>query len=78
MSKESVMQDLNPQQREALEYTDGPLLVLAGAGSGKTKVISHKFALLKSKAPRVDPYGDLTNKAAGEMSERIKTLSAGT
>lgn len=77
MSKESVMQDLNPQQREALEYMDGPLLVLAGAGSGKTKVISHKFAyLVKSK--KLSPESILTvtftNKAAGEMSERIKNL----
>ena len=77
MSKESVMQDLNPQQREALEYLDGPLLVLAGAGSGKTKVITHKFAhLVKSK--KLSPESILTvtftNKAASEMSDRIRTL----
>lgn len=77
MSKESLMQDLNPQQREALEYMDGPLLVLAGAGSGKTKIISHKFAyIVKSK--KLSPESILTvtftNKAAREMSDRIRTL----
>lgn len=71
------MQDLNPQQREALEYMDGPLLVLAGAGSGKTKIISHKFAyIVKSK--KLSPESILTvtftNKAAGEMSDSIRTL----
>ena len=77
MSKESVMQDLNPQQREALEYLDGPLLVLAGAGSGKTKVITHKFAhLVKSKkfSPESILTVTFTNKAASEMSDRIRTL----
>lgn len=77
MSKERVMQYLNPQQREALEYMDGPLLVLAGAGSGKTKVITHKFAyLVKSK--KLSPESILTvtftNKAAREMRDGIKNL----
>ena len=40
------MHDLNPQQKEALTYTDSPLLVFAGAGSGKTRVIAHKFSYL--------------------------------
>jgi DNA helicase-2/ATP-dependent DNA helicase PcrA len=77
MSKESVMQDLNPQQKEALEYMDGPLLILAGAGSGKTKVITHKFAYLV-KAKKFSPESILTvtftNKAAREMSDRIGNL----
>jgi len=77
VSKESLMQDLNPEQKEALEYMDGPLLVLAGAGSGKTKVITHKFAyLVKSKkfSPESILTVTFTNKAAREMSDRIRNL----
>ena len=69
------MHDLNPQQKEALTYIDSPLLVFAGAGSGKTKVIAHKFSFL-SKAKRIPHDGILTvtftNKAADEMKERIE------
>jgi DNA helicase II / ATP-dependent DNA helicase PcrA len=71
------MQDLNPEQKEALEYTDGPLLVLAGAGSGKTKVITHKFAyLVKNKKLPTDSVLTVTftNKAAGEMNGRVRSL----
>lgn len=78
MSKESLLESLNPQQREALLYTEGPLLVLACAGSGKTKVIAHKFAhLVKSKKFSPDSILTLTftNKAANEMKERIISLS---
>jgi DNA helicase-2/ATP-dependent DNA helicase PcrA len=68
------MYDLNPQQKEALTYIDGPLLVFAGAGSGKTKVIAHKFSYL-TKSKRVSQYSiftvTFTNKAANEMKERI-------
>lgn len=68
------MHDLNPQQKEALTYTGSPLLVFAGAGSGKTKVIAHKFCYLH-KAKKLSSDSILTvtftNKAADEMKERI-------
>lgn len=77
MSKGSLMQDLNPQQLQALKHINGPLLVLAGAGSGKTRVITHKFAFLV-KTKKVSPESVLavtfTNRAANEMKERIFSL----
>lgn len=71
---------LNPAQREAIHYLDGPLLVLAGAGSGKTRVIVQKLAYLVEKcgyAPHNVAAITFTNKAANEMRERVgKLLSA--
>ncbi len=80
MVKEVLTENLNPQQKEAILYSDGPILVLAGAGSGKTRVITHKFVhLVKKKkySPSSIFTVTFTNKAADEMKERINKLFNG-
>ncbi len=77
ITSDAILAGLNPVQREAASAPDGPIVVIAGAGSGKTRVLTHRIAFLIAEQ-RASPFGlaaiTFTNKAAGEMKARVGEL----